>query len=106
MSLTIESRFDTGAEQRFAALRRANEIRTGRAQLKREIKAGRVDVRSLLINPPDLIESMRIIDMLLAMPKTGRVKATKLLSRVPCTQSREIGRMTERERLKLASLIG
>ena len=40
--------------QRMEALTRANEIRTRRAQLKRDLKAGRVSIHDLLLEPPDL----------------------------------------------------
>ena len=34
------------------ALRRANDIRTRRAQLKRDLKAGKTQVDGLLLDPP------------------------------------------------------
>ena len=42
-------------EQRMRALRRANEIRSARAQLKRDLKAGKVEDRALLLDPPDYV---------------------------------------------------
>ncbi|MEA2252915.1 MAG: hypothetical protein QOG70_3157, partial [Solirubrobacteraceae bacterium] len=34
------------------ALQRANDIRTRRAQLKKDLKAGRVSIHKLLLEPP------------------------------------------------------
>ena len=40
--------------QRMDALKRANEIRTRRARLKRDLKAGRVQIHGLLLDPPGI----------------------------------------------------
>jgi ABC-type multidrug transport system fused ATPase/permease subunit len=39
-------------DQRMDALRRANEVRALRAQLKRDLKSGRVSIGALLLDPP------------------------------------------------------
>ena len=60
--------------QRMDALARANEIRSQRAQLKRDLKAGRHSIQQLLMDPPPYLETAKVFDMLLAVPKYGRVK--------------------------------
>ena len=45
--------------QRMDALQRANEIRTRRAQLKRDLKAGRVSIQTLLTSPPEYVETAK-----------------------------------------------
>jgi len=65
--------------QRMDALERANKIRTARAQLKRDLKAGKVSIHQLLLKPPSYLETAKVFDMLLAVPKYGRVKANKIL---------------------------
>src|SRR3712207_5188747 len=65
--------------QRMEALQRANEIRTKRAQLKRDLKAGRLSIHDLLLEPPEYIGTAKVFDMLLAVPKYGRVKVNKVL---------------------------
>ena len=62
------------------ALQRANEIRSRRAQLKRDLKAGRASIHNLLLDPPQWVETAKVFDMLLAVPKYGRVKANKILT--------------------------
>ena len=66
--------------QRMEALQRANDIRTRRAQLKRDLKAGRQPIHELLLEPPDYLETAKVFDLLLAVPKYGRVKVNKILS--------------------------
>lgn len=47
----------TREEQALQALALANEARSGRAQLKRDVRMGVVDVRDLIRNPPELLRT-------------------------------------------------
>jgi hypothetical protein len=87
------------------ALQRANEIRTQRAQLKRDLKASRVSIHTLLTNPPGFVETAKVFDMLLAVPKYGRVKANKILQLCRISPSKTIGGLSERQRSELVSLL-
>jgi hypothetical protein len=91
--------------QRMDALQRANDIRTRRAQLKKDLKAGRVSIHKLLLEPPEFIETAKVFDMLLAVPKYGRVKANKVLQQCRISPSKTIGGMSERQRTELVSLL-
>ena len=83
------------------ALQRANDIRTRRASLKRDLKAGRVSIHLLLMEPPDYIETAKVFDMLLAVPKYGRVKVNKVLQVCRISPSKTIGGLSERQRAEL-----
>ena len=87
------------------ALQRANEIRTRRAQLKRDLKAGRVSIHTLLTNPPEYVETAKVFDMLLAVPKYGRVKVNKILGTCRISPSKTIGGLSERQRTELVSML-
>jgi hypothetical protein len=91
--------------QRMEALQRANEIRTKRAALKRDLKAGRASIQSLLDNPPDYIETAKVFDMLLAVPKYGRVKVSKVLQVCRISPSKTIGGLSERQRAELILML-
>jgi hypothetical protein len=91
--------------QRMEALNRANEIRTKRAALKRDLKAGRASIHVLLLEPPEYIETMRVFDLLLAAPKYGRVKVKKLLMVCRISPGKTIGGMSERQRAELISVL-
>ena len=67
---------DTGArppDQRLEALRKANAIRADRAQLKKDLAAGRVQIVDVLSHPPACAKSERVSVLLLAVPKYGSV---------------------------------
>jgi len=91
--------------QRLAALARANEIRSQRAQLKRDLKAGRISIQQLLTAPPIYLETAKVSDMLLAVPKYGRVKVNKILHNCRISPSKTIGGLSERQRAELVTLL-
>jgi hypothetical protein len=88
-------------DQRMKALRKANDIRSQRAQLKRDLKAGKKKVETLLLDPPDYVLSAKTFDMLLAVPKLGRVKANRILTQCRISPSKTIGGLSERQRGEL-----
>jgi len=83
------------------ALARANEIRTQRAKLKRDLKAGKARIETLLLDPPEYVLSAKAIDMILAVPKYGRVKANRILGACRISPSKTIGGLSERQRGEL-----
>ena len=55
--------------QRMDALERANKIRSARAQLKRDLKAGKVSIHQLLLKPPAYLETAKVFERILADEK-------------------------------------
>lgn len=92
-------------EQRLVALRRANDIRSDRAVLKRDLKAGRKSVTDLLAEPPEYVLTMKVFDVLLATPKYGRVKVNKTVARCQISPSKTVGGLSERQRGELVRLL-
>lgn len=87
--------------QRMDALQKANEIRTRRAQLKKELKNGDKDIVDVLDNPPQYLLTAKVIDILLVVPKFGRVKATRVLQRCRVSQAKTVGGLSDRQRAEL-----
>jgi hypothetical protein len=87
------------------ALRRANDIRTSRAKLKKDLKAGKASIHALLLDPPEYVLTAKVFDMLLAVPKYGRVKVNKILAHCRIAPSKTIGGLSERQRSELISLL-
>lgn len=96
---------ERSAAQRMDALARANEIRSRRATLKRDLTAGRKSIHELLLEPPEYVETAKVFDMLLAVPKYGRVKANKVLSQARISPSKTIGGLSVRQRTELVSML-
>lgn len=92
-------------EQRLAALERANEIRTRRAQLKRDVRAG-IPFMALVWEPPDWLLTMQVYDLLLAVPKLGKRKAEQIMRRLRISHQKTVGGLSERQRVDLLSELG
>jgi hypothetical protein len=91
--------------QRMDALKRANDIRTRRARLKRDLKAGRASIHVLLLDPPEYLETAKVFDLLLAVPKYGRVKVNRILTQCRISPSKTVGGLSERQRNELVSFL-
>ena len=91
-------------DQRMEALQRANDIRVRRAQLKKDLKDGQAQIESILLDPPDYVSTAKVFDMLMAVPKFGRVKAARLLNQCRISQSKTVGGLSERQRAELVNL--
>ena len=87
------------------ALRRANEIRSKRAELKRQLKSGEVTVQRIIQDPPDFVATAKVFDMIVAAPKYGKVKATRMLNQCRISQGKTLGGLSERQRAELVELL-
>src|SRR5436309_13894381 len=87
--------------QRMEALQRANDIRSRRAQLKRDLKAGRQPIHELLLRPPEYLEPAKAFDLLPAVPKYGRVKVNEILPQCRISPSTTSGGRSARQRRAL-----
>jgi hypothetical protein len=91
-------------DQRMEALKRANDIRVRRAQLKKDLKDGSVQIEAILLDPPEFVLTAKVFDMLMSVPKFGRVKAARLLNQCRISQSKTVGGLSDRQRAELVSL--
>lgn len=86
-------------------LAKANAIRLERAQDKRRIGDGELSAAMVLRTVPVQWEKAEVVDLLIAMPHVGRVKAKKWCQMATVNPHRTIGEMTHRERATLARTI-
>jgi hypothetical protein len=91
-------------DQRMEALKRANDIRVKRARLKKDLKEGRVSIDQILREPPEFVSTAKVFDMLMAVPKFGRVKAARFLNQCRISQSKTVGGLSDRQRTELIGL--
>lgn len=96
---------DRTLHQRMEALRRANDVRTRRATLKRDLRSGRSQIDGLLLDPPEYLQTAKVFDLMLAVPKYGRVKVNRILTQCRISPSKTIGGLSERQRTELISYL-
>lgn len=88
-------------EQRMTALRHANEIRSHRAALKVALRRGVVPLGDVLDGDDPLLATMRVQDVLMAVPGLGREKVNRALHGAMISPSRTLGGLTVRQRRDL-----
>src|SRR5271167_2068371 len=91
--------------QHMRALERANKVRLARAELKRRIALGSIDVAEVLADCPWEAESMAVGDLLMSQRRWGQTRCRKFLAQLPMSEKKTIGSMTDRQRLTLAGLL-
>ncbi len=91
-------------DQRMEALKRANDIRVRRAKLKKDLKEGSVQIEEILSDPPEYVWTAKVFDILMAVPKFGRVKAARFLNQCRISQSKTVGGLSDRQRAELVAL--
>ena len=93
-------------DQRKRALGRANDVRSGRARLKRELREGRVAIADVLLAPPECAATAPVRDLLEALPRVGPVRAARFLRLAKVSETKSVGALSDRQRARLIELLG
>ena len=95
-------------EQRRDALAKAAEARKKRAQLKDQLKNGRLSLQQVLERRQDeTVGKMKISSVLESLPGVGKVRARKLMERLDISASRRVrGLGTKQKEALLAEFSG
>ena len=91
--------------QHMRALQRANEVRLARARLKRRVAFGEIDVAGVIVDCPWEAQSMAVADLLMSQRRWGQTRCHKLLARLPMSEQKTVGSMTDRQRHALAAML-
>jgi len=91
--------------QHMEALERANEVRVGRAELKRRIKAGAASVVGVLDDIPSEAGTMTVAELLRAQERWGSRRARRFLAPLGIRENRRVADLTERQRRQLATAL-
>ena len=91
--------------QHMRALEQANRVRLARAELKRRITTGEVSAAEVILDCPWEAQSMAVADLLMSQRRWGSSRCRRLLAQVPVSETKQVGALTERQRLALAALL-
>jgi hypothetical protein len=91
--------------QHMRALQRANEVRLARAELKRKVAVGELDVADVIGRCPWEAHSMAVADLLMSQRRWGQTRCRKFLTQIPMSERKTIGSMTDRQRRTLAAML-
>ena len=78
--MTVMMMDEPALAQRRAALLRANDVRFKRADAKRDVTAGKLDLTELLYDVPVWLRTAKVGDVLEWEPGIGRWRASRVLN--------------------------
>jgi hypothetical protein len=87
------------------ALERANQVRLARAELKRRVAIGQIEVAEVILDCPWEADSMAVADLLTSQRRWGQTRCRKFLAQVPMSEKKTVGSMTDRQRRTLALML-
>ncbi len=90
-------------EQRAAALEKAAEIRKARAELKEQLKAGKVTLAAVLdrAESDDVVGKLKVSAVLQALPGIGKIRATQIMEKLKIADSRRLRGLGDQQRKAL-----
>ena len=88
--------------QHMRALAEANRVRLARTALKRDINSGGLEAAEVVRGCPWEVTTMTVGELLRSQRRWGRARTRKFLLGLALNENRELGRLTERQRLVLA----
>jgi hypothetical protein len=92
--------------QRRLALKRANRVRTARAELKRQLRSGETAAAEVVLRCSRDTETMTVGTLLVCQPGWGPSRSATLLRTVSMSETKKLGTLTERQRVMLAAVLG
>ncbi len=96
---------ETSTPQHLRALQHANEVRIARADLKRQVRSGSVTAAVVVELCPWEAQTMAIGELLRTQQRWGHKRASGLLREHAISETRLIGKLTERQRVALAGAL-
>jgi hypothetical protein len=73
--------------------------------MKRKITAGELSATEVVLNCPWQAHSMSISDLLMSQKRWGRTRCRRLLVSLGVPENKQVGTLTERQRLALAAVL-
>jgi hypothetical protein len=95
-------------EQRAAALQKAAEARTARAELKERLKMGQLSLADALASADsdDVVGKLKVVTLLESLPRVGKVKARKVMEDVGIAENRRVRGLGAQQRQALLEQLG
>jgi hypothetical protein len=95
-------------EQRTAALKKAAEARTARAELKEKLKMGSVTLKEALTRADGdpVIGKLKVLNLLESLPGLGKVKARRIMEDIGIAETRRVQGLGAQQRQSLLDQLG
>ncbi|MFT3942524.1 MAG: integration host factor, actinobacterial type [Ancrocorticia sp.] len=95
-------------EQRAAALEKASAARQRRAELKRELKDGKIKLSEVvaMAKEDEIVGKLRVSALLSSLPGIGAAKSKQIMEDVGISESRRVAGLGPHQREALISQFG
>jgi len=90
-------------EQRRAALDKAAQARQKRAEVKEQLKSGRLTLAQLFEqgDADEMVGKLKVVSMLESLPGVGKVRARRLMQELDISESRRLRGLGDHQRQRL-----
>ena len=88
-------------EQRKAALEKAAAARHARAELRENIKSGKVTVKDVLESDDPIAQRLKVSALIESLPGYGKAKAAKIMNELGISATRRVKGLGARQREQL-----
>jgi hypothetical protein len=94
-------------EEKKKALKKAQRVRSQRAKLRQDLKAGRTTIREVLERADDdVIAKMRVVYLLESLPRIGKIRTRKIMNDIGIDETRRIQGLGSRQKQALLERFG
>lgn len=93
-------------EQREAALAKAAAARAARADIKARLKNQSLSLAEALASSDENIAKLKVVSMLEALPKVGKVKAQRIMAEIGIADNRRVQGLGAQQRSALLDRLG
>lgn len=89
------------AEDRKKALEKAAAARHARAELRENVKAGKVSLKSVLESDDPVAKRLKVSTLIESLPGYGKAKAAKIMEELGISETRRVQGLGSRQREEL-----
>lgn len=94
-------------EEKLNALKKAQEMRSKRAELRNKLKKGTITLREVLEKTDDEVAArMRVTYLLQSLPQVGKVTSEKLMREIGIKENRRVQGLGKRQKEQLLKRLG
>ena len=94
-------------KDRTAALKKSQEIRSQRMEVRKELKAGNLALATVLEEAEnEVYAKMRVKYLLESLPQVGKITAAKIMEEIGIDESRRVQGLGARQKAELLARLG
>ena len=84
-------------EEKMKALKKAQEMRSKRAELRGKLKKGKITLREVLSSNDEVVTKMRVAYLIQSLPQVGKVTSKKIMDEIGINENRRVQGLGKRQ---------